>query len=87
MVTVRRPSKATKPLAYSDKIGEDELNDLKDESFVSPNNDENIDSSNEVTEVIKFIKMVVLKPFYLELSKLVYAQNSFFPITYTMFLL
>jgi len=50
------PSKEIKPLAYLDEIGEYALNDSKDESFVTPNNDENFDSSNEVTEVIKFYK-------------------------------
>ena len=56
-------SKAIKRLAYSDEIGEGELNDLKDESFVSPNNDENNDISNEVTEVIKIYKDGSFKTF------------------------
>ena len=57
------PSEAIKPLAYWDEIGEYALNDSKDESFVKPNNDENFDSSNEVTEVIKFYKDGSFKTF------------------------
>jgi len=57
------PSKEIKPLAYLDEIGEYALNDSKDESFVTPNNDENFDSSNEVTEVIKFYKDGSFKTF------------------------
>ena len=55
--------KEIKPLAYLDEIGEYALNDSKDESFVTPNNDENFDSSNEVTEVIKFYKDGSFKTF------------------------
>ena len=57
------PSKEIKPLAYLDEIGEYALNDSKDESFVTPNNNENFDSSNEVTEVIKFYKDGSFKTF------------------------
>ena len=57
------PSKAIKPLAYLDEIGEYAFNGSKDESFVKPNNDENFDSSNEVTEVIKFYKDGSFKTF------------------------
>ena len=57
------PSEVIKPLAYLDEIGEYALNDSKDESFVTPNNDENFDSSNEVTEVIKFYKDGSFKTF------------------------
>ena len=57
------PSKEIKPLAYLDEIDEYALNDSKDESFVTPNNDENFDSSNEVTEVIKFYKDGSFKTF------------------------
>lgn len=57
------PSKEIKPLAYLDEIGEYALNDSKDESYVTPNNDENFDSSNEVTEVIKFYKDGSFKTF------------------------
>ena len=57
------PSKSIKPLAYLGEMGEYALNDSKDESFVTPNNDENFDSSNEVTEVIKFYKDGSFKTF------------------------
>ena len=57
------PSKEIKPLAYLDEIDKYALNDSKDESFVTPNNDENFDSSNEVTEVIKFYKDGSFKTF------------------------
>ena len=57
------PSKEIKPLAYLDEIGEYALNDSKDESYVTPNNDQNFDSSNEVTEVIKFYKDGSFKTF------------------------
>ena len=57
------PSKEIKPLAYLDEIGEYAMNDSKDESYVTPNNDENFDSSNEVTEVIKFYKDGSFKTF------------------------
>lgn len=57
------PSKVIKPLAYLDEIDKYALNDSKDESFVKPNNDENFDSSNEVTEVIKFYKDGSFKTF------------------------
>ena len=49
-------SKSIKPLAYMDEKSENRLIDPKDESLISQNNDENFDSSNEVTEVIKFYK-------------------------------
>lgn len=57
------PSKEIKPLAYLDEIDKYALNDSKDESYVTPNNDENFDSSNEVTEVIKFYKDGSFKTF------------------------
>ena len=57
------PSKSIKPLAYLDEIGEYALNNSKDQSFVTPYNDENFDSSNEVTEVIKFYKDGSFKTF------------------------
>ena len=61
---LEEPSKAIKPLAYLDEIGEDTMNDSNDESFVKPNNNENFDSSNEVTEVIKFYKDGSFKIFF-----------------------
>ncbi len=61
---LEEPSKAIKPLAYLDEIGEDTMNDSNDESFVKPNNNENFDSSNEVTEVIKFYKDGSFKNFF-----------------------
>ena len=57
------PSEVIKPLAYLDEIDKYALNDSKDESYVTPNNDENFDSSNEVTEVIKFYKDGSFKTF------------------------
>ena len=41
----------------------------------------------KLLRLLNFIKMVVLKPFYLELSKLVYAQISIFPIIHPILLL
>ena len=61
---LEEPSKAIKPLAYLDEIGEDTMNDSNDESVVKPNNNENFDSSNEVTEVIKFYKDGSFKNFF-----------------------
>ena len=57
------PSKAITPLAYLEEKREDALTDSIDESFVSPNNNENFDISNEVTEVIKFYKDGSFKTF------------------------
>ena len=57
-------SKKIKPLAYLDEIGEHTMNDSNDESVVKPNNNENFDSSNEVTEVIKFYKDGSFKNFF-----------------------
>ena len=53
---LEEPSKAITPLAYLDEKKIDTLTDSKDESFVTPNNNEKFDISNEVTEVIKFYK-------------------------------
>jgi len=61
---LEEPSKAIKPLAYLDEIGEDTMNDSNDESVVKSNNNENFDSSNEVTEVIKFYKDGSFKNFF-----------------------
>ena len=61
---LEEPSKAIKPLAYLDEIGEDTMNDSNDESVVKPNNNENFDSSNEITEVIKFYKDGSFKNFF-----------------------
>ena len=61
---LEEPSKAIKPLAYLDEIGEDTMNDSNDESVVKPNNNENFDSSNEVTDVIKFYKDGSFKNFF-----------------------
>tara|TARA_B100000287_G_C20278069_1_gene640847 strand:- start:221 stop:616 length:396 start_codon:yes stop_codon:yes gene_type:complete len=57
-------SKKIKPLADLDEIGEHTKNDSNDESVVKPNNNENFDSSNEVTEVIKFYKDGSFKNFF-----------------------
>ena len=61
---LEEPSKAIKPLAYLDEIGEDTMNDSNDESVVKSNNNENFDSSNEVTDVIKFYKDGSFKNFF-----------------------
>ena len=57
-------SKTIKPLAYLDEIGEDTMNDSNDGSVVKSNDNENFDSSNEVTEVIKFYKDGSFKNFF-----------------------
>ena len=61
---LEEPSKAIKPLAYLDEIGEDTMNDSNDGSVVKSNDNENFDSSNEVTEVIKFYKDGSFKNFF-----------------------
>ena len=61
---LEEPSRAIKPLAYLDKIAEDTMNDSNDESVVKPNNNQNFDSSNEVTEVIKIYKDGSFKNFF-----------------------
>ena len=60
---LEEPSKALTPLAYLDENGKDTLTDSKNESFVTPNNNEKFDISNEVTEVIKFYKDGSFKTF------------------------
>ena len=60
---LEEPSIALTPLAYLDENGKDTLTDSKNESFVTPNNNEKIDISNEVTEVIKFYKDGSFKTF------------------------